>query len=68
MGRWGDGEVGRWGGGEIFIKGNYPDMILAVSALSPKYLDKYQIEVDQRMGGKFYAIAKRRPRSIAKFA
>ncbi|WP_293028975.1 MULTISPECIES: hypothetical protein [unclassified Moorena] len=43
-------------------------MILAVSALSPKYLDKYQIEVDQRMGGKFYAIAKRRPRSIAKFA
>ncbi|NEO37330.1 MAG: hypothetical protein F6J90_13755 [Moorea sp. SIOASIH] len=29
MGRWGDGEMGRWGDGEIFIKGNYPDMILA---------------------------------------
>ena len=28
MGRWGDGEMG-----EIFIKGNYPDMILkAISA------------------------------------
>ncbi|NEO36495.1 MAG: hypothetical protein F6J90_09230 [Moorea sp. SIOASIH] len=26
MGRWGDGEIG-----EIFIKGNYPDMILTFS-------------------------------------
>ncbi|NEN95253.1 MAG: hypothetical protein F6J94_30665 [Moorea sp. SIO1F2] len=31
MGRWGDGEMGRWGDGEIFIKGNYPDMILAIA-------------------------------------
>ncbi|NEP53732.1 MAG: hypothetical protein F6K65_35015 [Moorea sp. SIO3C2] len=31
---------------------------LAVSALPPKYLDKYQIELDLWMGDKFYAIAK----------
>ncbi|WP_267876530.1 hypothetical protein [Moorena producens] len=32
MGKWGDGEMGRWGDGEmgeVFIKGNYPDMILS---------------------------------------
>ncbi|NEO14236.1 MULTISPECIES: hypothetical protein [unclassified Moorena] len=34
MGRWGDGEMGRWGDGEIFIKGNYPDMILQSSTYS----------------------------------
>ncbi|NEP22115.1 hypothetical protein [Moorena sp. SIO3I6] len=34
MGRWGDGEMGRWGDGEIFIKGNYPDMILRQTSRS----------------------------------
>ncbi|NEO93808.1 MAG: hypothetical protein F6K56_27860 [Moorea sp. SIO3G5] len=40
MGRWGDGEMGRWGDGEmgkIFIKGNYPDMILDTNQLCPLF-------------------------------
>ncbi|NET85074.1 MAG: hypothetical protein F6J94_25115 [Moorea sp. SIO1F2] len=37
MGRWGDGEMGRWGDGEmgeVFIKGNYPDMILSFTSIA----------------------------------
>ncbi|NEO81130.1 hypothetical protein [Moorena sp. SIO4G3] len=33
MGRWGDGEMGRWGDGEVFIKGNYPDIVLMQSLM-----------------------------------